>query len=72
MNKHIAKLPNGKIITRNSKTRTYTHVVIATDSDDAWGVIGWCGRLELAHKTESYWNRRVPYYKTKIIEAELI
>ena len=34
MNKHIAQLPNGQIATRNSKTRTYTHMVAGRRSAD--------------------------------------
>ena len=35
MNKHSAQLPNGEITTRNSKTRTYTHMVAGRRSAES-------------------------------------
>lgn len=43
---------NGQTFTRSSD-RTYTHVVVARDAqgdDLTYGVIGFCGRPELAEK----------------------
>jgi hypothetical protein len=36
MNKHTATLPNGTKVTRNSKSRTYTHVIAAGTK---WGAL---------------------------------
>jgi len=65
MNKHTATNPTtGRVYTRNSKTRTYSHVVVAdfyyTDGRVAAVVLGgqydapqfgtWTSRLDLAEK----------------------
>jgi hypothetical protein len=40
---------NGYTETRNSKTRVYTHAVVAIREDEIW-VNGFCGSRELAEK----------------------
>lgn len=63
-----ATLPNGRVITRTSETRTYTNVVVAKRNpedktggvangcgsvEDGWTVLGWCGRHDLADRLAS-------------------
>lgn len=47
--RYIATI-DGQTFTRTS-ARTYTHVVVARDAQgDTFGVVGFCGRLDLAEK----------------------
>jgi hypothetical protein len=49
MNKHTAICPNGSIVTRNSKTKKYSHcIVVWSDWQKCWVVAGWASRLDLA------------------------
>lgn len=59
MNKHTATCPNGQTVTRNSKTRRYSHCVISwRESTKAWVVQGWASRLDLAQKLVNEQNSR--------------
>jgi hypothetical protein len=59
MNKHTATCPDGTVVTRNSKTRTYSHcVVVWRELRKAWVVEGWASRLDLAQKLVSYQSNR--------------
>lgn len=44
---------NGQTLTRDSKTRAYTHVVVAVNADHACAVIGWSSSFQLAQKVAS-------------------
>lgn len=58
MNKHTATLPNGTVITRNSKTHVYAYVVATSRSNgEGWGYWGWASRLDLAEKTAAQARR---------------
>lgn len=46
-NKYKATCPDGTIVTRKSKSRTYTHVLVVKDKEGKWGQFGWIGRPDL-------------------------
>ena len=56
MNKHQV-IVNGQKLTRNSKNRQYTHVVVRppTEKKPHWGSLGWASRLDLAEKNRRSW-----------------
>lgn len=76
MNKHKVTLPDGTVRTRNSKTKVYTHVVVAKlepgdywyEKGIRWGVMGWASRLDLAQKTANKYRGNYP--KVLILAAE--
>ena len=48
---YIAAAPDGTELTRKTD-RTYTHAVLL-EGKEGWGVAGFCGRLDLAHKKQA-------------------
>jgi len=58
MNKHTATF-NGHTFTRNSKARTYSHVVLEVRADGSpqLGSVTWCGRPDLAEKVKRSYER---------------
>jgi len=67
--RYRTELPCGTIVTRTSKTgRVYSHIVIRKREDeDTWNVIGYCGRYDLALKTQQQWSK--PGREIMIVEA---
>jgi hypothetical protein len=59
--KFTATLPDGTTITRTSKTKTYSHVVISelVSPDGTSRFIGaeWASRSDLAQKNAAKWDR---------------
>ena len=50
---------------RTSKTRTYTHVVVANDAwtpEMGFGALGWAGSLELARKSAKSYSNQVYHW----------
>ena len=48
---YIATAPNGTELTRKTD-RTYTHAVLS-EGKEGWGIVGFCGRLDLAQKKQT-------------------
>lgn len=79
MNMHTATLPNGETATRNSATKTYTHMIAVKDwsagGDEEWGALNWCGSATLAQKAAEKARRGGPgghWLCAEIIVAELV
>lgn len=66
--KYEATLPDGRVVTRDTK-RTYTHVVtVKRDDGLGWGVWSWAGRFDLAYKASS--QARKLYQQVEIVEVK--
>ena len=65
MNKHQVRI-NGETLTRNSKTRQYTHMVATppTEYCSHWRSLGWASRLDLAEKTR---RSKLQFYPDAIV-----
>ena len=48
---YVATAPDGTELTRKTD-RTYTHAVLL-EGKEGWGIAGFCGRLDLAHKKQT-------------------
>ncbi len=59
MNKHTAICPNGSIVTRNSKTHTYSFCVVSYRKClNDWIVLGWASRADLAQNLANNEQRK--------------
>lgn len=78
MNRHTVTCPNGQILTRNSKTKKYSHcVVVWLEWSNKWSVVGFSSRFDIAQKlanqTKNIFNSGISstdiyvqnYFKTK-------
>lgn len=51
ISKFEATLPDGTVVTRKTKGRTYTNVIaVVNRSTGTWSALNWCGTPELAAK----------------------
>lgn len=58
MTTYEVALPDGGTIARRS-ARHYTHAVVAR-GERGWGLVGYCGSLELAERRLADWRRCAP------------
>lgn len=72
MNKHSAILPDGTVVTRNSKTMRYAHCVAARKNGE-WGFYGWSqttqGAVKMAREAEL---RGYPRSDIQIVNASIL
>ena len=71
--KHVGVLPDGRGITRTTKTgRTYTHVVAVQTDAGTWAVTNWCGRPDLANKAAEQQRRYMAQGWRRVASIEII
>lgn len=61
---YIATAPDGTELTRKTD-RAYTHAVLL-EGKEGWGIAGFCGRLDLAHK------KQTEHPGSIVVEAEVL
>ena len=79
MNKHTARLSNGEVATRNSKTRVYTHAVEVTAGPDTYrpgsvGIARWSSSEALARKAavNEFGGRPEFWTNVRVIPVEVV
>lgn len=71
--KHVGVLPDGRGVTRTTKTgRTYTHVVAVQTDAGTWEVTNWCGRPDLANKAAEQQRRYMAQGWRRVAAIEII
>ena len=71
--RYFGMLPDGRVITRTSKTgKRYTHVVAIRTYAGTWAVTNWCGRPDLANKAAEQQRRYMAQGWRRVASIEII
>ena len=67
--KHSVTLPDGKVVTRNSKTKQYSHAVVIQQTDLTWGVMRWSQNELNATKALNGFMTQAWYRNGRVVEV---
>ena len=67
--KHSVTLPDGKVVTRNSKAKQYSHAVVIQQTDLTWGVMRWSQNELNATKALNGFMTQAWYRNGRVVEV---